>query len=606
MPLEQRHDIRELPPDPRILAGQRYRKSLNYVAQLAIWIGNLYFSARLLLILFFSRQTWPMWALIRCLDLSRKEQLLVVAASQVPGGGPRKRLRLQGTKNLPYVDILLPCCGEPVDVIMDTVRAACTLDYPVSHFRVLVLDDGGSTVLKKAVTTLQSQCPHLSYHSRGRQSGLVFAKSGNLNYALTTLQREIQPEFCAILDADSIPTRDFLRGTLPHLLLNPNSALVSTRQYFSNLPKGDPLSQARSHFYTCQNAELDILGNAIDAGSGAVFRRKSIVEVGLYPTYSFSEDWQLSLVLHGMGHRTMQVQEPFQYGLVPTSLTGHIAQRNRWYIGHAQQFMAVISREIQTLPKHLQRNIALNGVGIIAAELSCLIGFCAVPCLLLSEQLIPVSSPFMTKLQFLLAVLQVLVTWLYEYAQAAHTGFRSVPFAHLENKWLAGGNIFSILKFYLLTSKPKGSFVTGSTANSWNRNSSTPLYMKLHRDLWQNCIWINVLTVFAILGALFYSTTAVVSASNAGLACPLLTTVTWPPLLQLCYLAVSSNWVPMAYLLNPPKHSDHNSEPCQPNSRILALDSEKRALPRFKHDIGRVGREMLHLGSIVEIGEGEL
>ncbi|CAL5872217.1 uncharacterized protein PFLUO_LOCUS6476 [Penicillium psychrofluorescens] len=492
MPSEQGHDIRELPPDQRILAGQRYRKSLYYVAQMAIWVGYLYFIARLLLILIYPRQTWQMWVMLLVeaifSHLSRKEQLLVVAASQVPGGGPRKRLRLQGTKNVPRVDVLLPCCGEPVEVIMDTVRAACTLDYPASHFRVLVLDDGDSTVLKKAVAKLQSQWFHLSYHSRGRQSGQVFAKSGNLNYALTTLQREIQPEFCAILDADSIPTRDFLRGTLPHLLRNPKSALVSTRQYFSNLPRGDPLSQARSHFYTCQNAELDILGKAIDAGSGAVFRRKFIVEVGLYPTYSFSEDWQLSLVLHGMGHRTMQVQEPLQFGLVPTSLTGHIAQRNRWYIGHAQQIMAVLSREIQTLPKHLRQNIAFNGVGIIAAELGCLIGFSAVPCLLLSGQLIPVSSPFTTKLQFSLAALQVLMTWLYEYAQAAHTGFRSVPFAHLENKWLAGGNIYSILKFYLFTSEPKGSFVTGSTANSWNHNSATPLYKKLHRDLWQNCI----------------------------------------------------------------------------------------------------------------------
>lgn len=145
--------------------------------------------------------------------------------------------------------------------------------------------------------------------------------------------------------------------------------------------------------------------------------------------------------------------------------------------------------------------------------------------------------------------------------------------------------------------------MTGSTANSWNHNSATPLYKKLHRDLWQNCIWFNVLTLFTILGALFYSMTAVLSTSSDGLACRLLTTVTWPPLLQLCYLAVSSNWVPISYLLNAPKHSDQNSEPCQAKSRTLTLGSEKKALPRFKRDISRVGRDMLHLGSIVEIGD---
>ena len=185
------------------------------------------------------------------LDLARQEHLLSVCARKFAKGGPRRRLRLKGTKGLPRVDVLLPCCGEPVNVIMDTVRAACTLDYPISQFRVLLLDDGGSAVLRETIAQVKTQWPHLSYHSRGRQSGQVFAKSGNLNYALTTLQKEDPPEFCAVLDADSIPKRSFLRATLPHLLQNPDSALVSTRQFFSNLPDGDRLSQARCHLRIC-------------------------------------------------------------------------------------------------------------------------------------------------------------------------------------------------------------------------------------------------------------------------------------------------------------------------------------------------------------------
>ena len=322
---------------------------------------------------------------------------------------------------------------------MKTMQAACTLDYPISHFRVLVLDDGGSALLEKTVARQRSRWPHLSYHSRGRQSGQVFAKSGNLNYALTSLQRENAPEFCAVLDADSIPTTDFLRATLPHLLLNPEAALVSTRQYFSNLPEGDPLSQARCHFYTCQNAALDVLGHAIDAGSGAVFRRKAIVEVGLYPTFSFSEDWQLSLVLQGLGYQTMQIQEPLQFGLVPTSLTGHIVQRNRWNIGHAQQIVAMWSQTNSSFPVDLRRRIALNGMGIIFGELGCFVGFVAVPLLMISGQLIPVTSLPMMWLQILLSSITISLAWLYEYLQAVTTGFQSAPFAHMENKWLAGG-----------------------------------------------------------------------------------------------------------------------------------------------------------------------
>jgi hypothetical protein len=260
-----------------------------------------------------------------------------------------------------------------------------------------------------------------------------------LNYALSTLQQDVQPDFCAVLDADSIPKPEFLRATLPHLLLSPESALVSTRQYFSNLPKGDPLSQTRSHFYTCQNADLDILGRAIDAGSGAVFRRETIMDVGMYPTYSFSEDWQLSQILHGMGYHTLQVQEPLQFGLVPTSLTGHIAQRKRWNIGHAQQIPAMLSPESKRFSRRLRLNVALDGAGIIFGELGCFVGFAAVPFLLVQGQQVPGISPALDFIQLLLALSSVTSVWVYEYLQAAATGFQSAPFAHLENKWFAGG-----------------------------------------------------------------------------------------------------------------------------------------------------------------------
>lgn len=376
--------------------------------------------------------------LIRYPDLSRKDQHLVIATSKAKESGPRKKLRVHGTKGLPDVDVLLPCCGEDVDVIMATVRAACALDYPTSCFRVRVLDDGGSAALKAAVSALQSQWSHVSYHSRGRQSGMVFAKSGNLNYALTTLQNETPPEFCAILDADSVPCPHFLRATLPHLLQSPDAALVSTRQYFSNLPNGDPLSQTRSHFYTCQNAALDVLGLAIDAGSGAVFRRSAIVQVGLYPTFSFSEDWQLSQILHGNGWRTYQVQEPLQFGLVPDSLTGHCAQRNRWNIGHAQQIPAMLSSDYKHYTKSLRWSVIWDGFGIVAGEVECFFGFLAIPLLLLSGQLIPTTYPALVKAQIFMAVCQVSVMWIYEYVQAALNNFQSAPFAHLENKWLAG------------------------------------------------------------------------------------------------------------------------------------------------------------------------
>lgn len=327
-----------------------------------------------------------------------------------------------------------------MDIILDTVRAACGLDYPASRFRVRILDDGGSINLHDAIMKLSTKYTHLSYHTRGKQSGKSFAKAGNLNYALFSLQTEDPPEFCTVVDADSILMPEFLRATLPHLLADPEAALLTTRQYFYNLPRGDPLSQSRAYFYTCENTELDLLGHALDAGSGAVFRRDAIIDAGGYPTYSFSEDWQLSLILRGLGKRTMQIQEVLQFGLVPTSLAGHLKQRNRWHIGDSQQISVLFPSVNKAIPEHLRWDIALGGLSIMAGLVTYSIGFVALPFLLVFDGgVIPAGSAFEVKIQLVLAIAHVASTWVYDWTRSAHAGVPFVPFAHAENSWLAAG-----------------------------------------------------------------------------------------------------------------------------------------------------------------------
>ncbi|KAF7714100.1 Cellulose synthase (UDP-forming) [Penicillium ucsense] len=604
------YDIRDLPDSSQASRGQKYRAHLYHVARLAIWTSNVYLTIRGLAVLLGPHQ-WQTWMMFLVeaifIHLSRKDQNLVIAAFRVNREGRRRRLRLQGNEALPRVDVLLPCCGEDVDVIMATVRAACALDYPSSCFRVLVLDDGGSATLKEAVSQVQTEWSHVSYHSRGRQSGMVFAKSGNLNYALTELQRRSPPEFCAVLDADSVPTPDFLRATLPHLLQCDEAALISTRQYFSNLPTGDPLSQTRSHFYTCQNAALDMLGRAIDAGSGAVFRRSAVVHVGLYPTFSFSEDWQLSQILHGMGWRTFQVQEPLQFGLIPDSLTGHCAQRSRWNIGHAQQMPAMLSPEYKHYPTSLRWSIALNGLGIIAGEILCFLGFLAVPLLFVSRDLVPRNYPSLARTQIVMSAFQVLMMWVFEYLQAAQNNFQSAPFAHLENKWLAGSTILAVLKFYLVSAKPKGSsFVTGSVLNSWNRRASSA-WKKMQVDLWKNGVWYNICLLSVTIWTVLTAIRPILSGIGDISPMKLLTSIAFPPLLHVCYLTLAVNWVPVAYVFNPPRYPvdeaavSEKSEKAAPHPHEAAKDeiSSDVKWPMAE----KIGKEILQLGTRLEIQE---
>lgn len=97
----------------------------------------------------------------------------------------RPQLRLSWTRpeDVPTVDIIITCCGEDIDVLLDTVRAACNLDYPKDRFRVFLSDDAKSDALKAAVAALDITGPHLIYTAREKPP-IKDYKAGNLNHGL--------------------------------------------------------------------------------------------------------------------------------------------------------------------------------------------------------------------------------------------------------------------------------------------------------------------------------------------------------------------------------------------------------------------------------------
>lgn len=144
----------------------------------------------------------------------------------------RPSLRLVGDE-VPTVDVLIPCCGESLDVILDTVRAACALDYPIERYRVIVLDDSNSVDLQGQIDSLTKGQSNLFYTARGVEV-LTHSKASNLNHGLAFRERQKTgpSEYVAVLDVDMIPMRTLLRALLPHLLKDPSCAMATSPQYF--------------------------------------------------------------------------------------------------------------------------------------------------------------------------------------------------------------------------------------------------------------------------------------------------------------------------------------------------------------------------------------
>ena len=145
----------------------------------------------------------------------------------------RPRYCLTGS-SAPSIDVCVTCCGEPADIVANTLVAATVQDYPPDRFRVLLLDDGCNKTLKEVTEILSKKnmhSPQILYRSRKLDPGVPsYYKAGNLQYGLEETEKIGASQYFAVLDADMIPEPDWLRRAIPHLLLDDKVALACPPQ----------------------------------------------------------------------------------------------------------------------------------------------------------------------------------------------------------------------------------------------------------------------------------------------------------------------------------------------------------------------------------------
>ncbi len=136
------------------------------------------------------------------------------------------------------MDIFLPICGEPVEVLRNTWIGVFELirAYP-GDASVFVLDDGPERRGTGARPVVRLHlCPR-------RPNAGEHKKAGNLNYAF----QHTRGEHVVIFDADFRPRADFLAETLPYMddprsgssRPRSSSGSAATRPGSSG-PRGDP------------------------------------------------------------------------------------------------------------------------------------------------------------------------------------------------------------------------------------------------------------------------------------------------------------------------------------------------------------------------------
>ncbi|CZT09762.1 probable glycosyl transferase [Rhynchosporium graminicola] len=484
----------------------------------------------------------------------------------------RPKLRLEG-EEAPTVDIFITCCGEDDEVVLDTLRAACVLNYPQDQLRVIVLDDGGSESLKVSVGHIIAYHTNVYYMAREKIPGVPHHfKAGNLNYGLD--QVHSLPggagEYMAALDADMIPEPDWLRAIIPHLILDPKMALACPPQLFYNTPASDPLAQSLNFFVHVIEPIKDALGVAWCTGSGYVARREALDDIGNFPLGSLAEDVATSTLMLGKGWHTGYIHEPLQYGTVPEDFGGHLKQRTRWVIGTIQTAFKLNFCLWGTNVK--QMTVAQRFSGFLYATLSFLtilvsVALFAIPVVLLwGKPLIAYST--LTELKWLIRACfaATISSRLCEFVLFIPAGYNVGQRDYRYQIWMSPYLAMCIIRAFFLPKWLGGQVVgfkpTGSLGSALNERDPK-LRKNVFRRLW--AILFNYLAIFHF-GFVYLTLVAVLltsykcfyqySTTKEILLC-LIIHAFWPPLTFL--FVCSSLWTPISYAINPPSMPDREA-----------------------------------------------
>jgi cellulose synthase/poly-beta-1,6-N-acetylglucosamine synthase-like glycosyltransferase len=230
------------------------------------------------------------------------------------------------TERTASVDVYLPICGEPFEVIANTWKYVKQLDWPSHLLNVYVLDDGWSDQARDLAK-------EMGFHYIRRDDRPYLKKAGNIRNAF----KQTSGDFIVILDADFCPRFDFISETIPYMLYDEKIAIVQTPQFFEVCKEQTWVEQSAASvqelFYRLIQVSRNTWGASICVGSCAVYRRTALEpQGGTYPI-EHSEDLHTGFSMIMAGQKVTYIPINLAMGVCPETLPSFFIQQYRWCTG---------------------------------------------------------------------------------------------------------------------------------------------------------------------------------------------------------------------------------------------------------------------------------
>ncbi|MBO9702736.1 MAG: glycosyltransferase family 2 protein [Sporocytophaga sp.] len=223
----------------------------------------------------------------------------------------------------PSVSIVIAAKDEG-NVIGDTLRSLCEIDYPRDNFNIVVIDDGSSDNTCFEVEELRKVFPNIILESNESSKG----KAWSINSVISRLDSE----FILILDADHLVDENILRNMVKSFEYEDVSCVQSASLVRNGSVNLLTKMLELEYIFRCKSIYP---GKSIGifVGSGGMFRRVDLIDLGGFNTEMLTEDVELSYRIYKSGKRIAYNCDITTFELATPDYKNFYNQRYRWMRG---------------------------------------------------------------------------------------------------------------------------------------------------------------------------------------------------------------------------------------------------------------------------------
>ncbi len=234
----------------------------------------------------------------------------------------------------PVVTIQLPVYNE-IHVVERLIDCVAAIDYPGDKLEIQILDDSTdetSEIISRKVALLKQQNISVQHIQRKGRDGF---KGGALKHGLNLAKGE----FFAVFDADFLPSKDFLKRTIP-FFIEPSIGMVQTK--WGHINKDTSLlanlqAIALDGHFSVEQQGRNAAGYFINFnGTAGVWRKQAILDAGNWQSDTLTEDFDLSYRAQMKGWQFKYLEDFITPAELPPFVSALKSQQFRWTKGGAE------------------------------------------------------------------------------------------------------------------------------------------------------------------------------------------------------------------------------------------------------------------------------